>query len=415
MVKKAISTSIGILASTIVLTTVLLARIEPLNLKRTTFSFQVHTTLPTDPAFYVHANDKTLKQCSVDLSSVNTTVMATYPAYIDYKGQRYEFSIVVEDTVPPKLQLKDGQTVVSCFLGQKVYAKDLVTVVDDSDVNVLFKLENGDTVSYIEIEKEGRKEYRIVAIDASGNEQSPVRVILDASKDTTKPVISGIDPTSVKQNSKFNPLEGVSANDNVDGDLTSQIKVTGQVDVRTIGEYLLTYEVEDTSHNKTVVTRKIIVNQDGQSGQNDIDNGPFLTTQQVASRNQKVEQLMKNELNIFADYKFIEALNAYLTSHFEISEEASSSYDVLCQGQGNRIALSRATKVILDARGLENYIVYGKQKDMVWNMVKIGNNYRHLDIYGNYISNDLKYVFLKKTSELDSVYDFDHTKYPICK
>ncbi|MCR4611382.1 MAG: polysaccharide deacetylase family protein [Lachnospiraceae bacterium] len=52
---------------------------------------------------------------------------------------------------------------------------------------------------------------------------------------------------------------GYSANDNVDGDLTSQITVEGTVDVHKEGSYTLTYKVADSSKNETVVTRTVNV------------------------------------------------------------------------------------------------------------------------------------------------------------
>ena len=54
---------------------------------------------------------------------------------------------------------------------------------------------------------------------------------------------------------------GVAVNDSVDGDLTSQIKVTGKVHVNKLGEYQLKYNVEDASGNaaKELVRNVIVV------------------------------------------------------------------------------------------------------------------------------------------------------------
>jgi len=59
-------------------------------------------------------------------------------------------------------------------------------------------------------------------------------------------------------NEKFNdPL--YQAIDNVDGDLTNEVKVTGEVNTTKEGEYLLTYEVKDKSGNIAKKVRKVIV------------------------------------------------------------------------------------------------------------------------------------------------------------
>lgn len=52
---------------------------------------------------------------------------------------------------------------------------------------------------------------------------------------------------------------GYKATDNKDGDLTASVKVTGEVDIKTLGEYKLNYEVKDGSGNKTKVTRVVRV------------------------------------------------------------------------------------------------------------------------------------------------------------
>ena len=54
---------------------------------------------------------------------------------------------------------------------------------------------------------------------------------------------------------------GATATDNVDGDLTSSISITGTVDASTVGTYTLTYSVTDAASNSASTTRTVIVNQ----------------------------------------------------------------------------------------------------------------------------------------------------------
>lgn len=53
-------------------------------------------------------------------------------------------------------------------------------------------------------------------------------------------VLSGVDDVTVEQDSEFEPLVGVSATDDVDGDVTDAVKVSGSVDAAKPGEYVLT-------------------------------------------------------------------------------------------------------------------------------------------------------------------------------
>lgn len=74
-----------------------------------------------------------------------------------------------------------------------------------------------------------------------------------------KPVIVGAENITVNKGDKFDPMTGVTANDKEDGDLTSKIKILGNVDVNKEGEYKLTYSVTDNFGNISTVTRVVNV------------------------------------------------------------------------------------------------------------------------------------------------------------
>ena len=52
---------------------------------------------------------------------------------------------------------------------------------------------------------------------------------------------------------------GYEAKDNYDGDLTKEVKISGSVDIKKEGEYILTYSVKDNSGNKTIEKRNVKV------------------------------------------------------------------------------------------------------------------------------------------------------------
>ena len=82
------------------------------------------------------------------------------------------------------------------------------------------------------------------------------------SNDTTPPVITliGSANVSVTQGDNYTD-EGATATDDVDGDLTSSISVSGNVDTDIIGNYILTYSVSDSSGNSTSATRNVEVTE----------------------------------------------------------------------------------------------------------------------------------------------------------
>lgn len=81
-----------------------------------------------------------------------------------------------------------------------------------------------------------------------------------SSKDTTKPVITlnGEREITIRQGSAYNE-PGYHATDNVDGDITASVKVSGTVDINKEGTYTLTYTVTDKAGNRSEMVRKINV------------------------------------------------------------------------------------------------------------------------------------------------------------
>src|SRR6185369_2806296 len=99
--------------------------------------------------------------------------------------------------------------------------------------------------------------------DAAGNPAVAVTrtVNVVAAADTTLPTItlSGANPLTLTQGTPYSE-PGYSATDNVDGNITSNVAVSGNLDTNTVGQYILTYNVSDAAGNPAVeVTRTMNV------------------------------------------------------------------------------------------------------------------------------------------------------------
>ncbi|CCV65079.1 hypothetical protein BN85300580 [Paracholeplasma brassicae] len=79
------------------------------------------------------------------------------------------------------------------------------------------------------------------------------------NKDTVKPVITGANSVTINVGTPFDPTDGVEAEDDVDGVLTDQITITGEVDINKPGDYILTYRVKDKSDNEAIAQRVVTV------------------------------------------------------------------------------------------------------------------------------------------------------------
>ncbi|CAM3811532.1 immunoglobulin-like domain-containing protein [Parendozoicomonas haliclonae] len=91
----------------------------------------------------------------------------------------------------------------------------------------------------------------------SDNNTTTAKRVIDVHSE--KPVLSGVKDLTLQLNANFAPLAGVSASDAEDGDLTADIKVTGQVDSATVGVYQLEYAVTDSADQTVTATRKVRV------------------------------------------------------------------------------------------------------------------------------------------------------------
>jgi hypothetical protein len=92
--------------------------------------------------------------------------------------------------------------------------------------------------------------------------QSEINVLFgNYANDTTAPTISltGSSTINLTVGDTFTD-PGATATDNVDGDLTSSIAVSGIVDTSTAGTYVVTYSVSDAAGNTSTVDRTIVVN-----------------------------------------------------------------------------------------------------------------------------------------------------------
>ena len=126
------------------------------------------------------------------------------------------------------------------------YVEEGFTATDNYD---------GDVTSLVASEiKDGKVYYSVT--DSSGNTATAERTII--YKDVIAPVIILTDGNNIVRDKGSDYTEpGYSATDECDGDLTNNVTVSGSVDGRTYGTYILTYNVTDSSGNIGEVKRTV--------------------------------------------------------------------------------------------------------------------------------------------------------------
>lgn len=98
------------------------------------------------------------------------------------------------------------------------------------------------------------------SIEDNTEDDNGVEPPVDVTPETNeKPVINAKD-LELKIGDKFDALNGVTAYDKEDGDLTSSIKVIeNTVDTKKAGKYKVTYKVTDSDNNETTLTINVTV------------------------------------------------------------------------------------------------------------------------------------------------------------
>ena len=193
--------------------------------------------------------DVTVKS-NVDTSKVGK-YKVTYTLTHGNKTYTDSRTVLVEDKTAPEIKLKgDAKITVS---DMKFYKESGATVTDNYD---------GDISESVEIAKRkvSSEKYNIVYTvkDAAGNKASIIREV--EIKDIVKPVIKLKNNATIyiNQGGKYTE-HGATATDDMDGDLTDSLKVSGTVNTAILGTYNVSYTVKDSSGNKTTVTRRVIV------------------------------------------------------------------------------------------------------------------------------------------------------------
>lgn len=170
----------------------------------------------------------------------------TYSAQLRSLHASASRTVRVVDTQCPVITLAPDDP--EDLLPGKIYVEAGFTATDNYDGDI--------TDRVIREETEGLVTYSV--LDSSGNPACVEREI--PIVDRTPPVITlqGGTDFSFPLGTCFED-PGYSADDNIDGDLTSAVQTSGEVDWLTPGIYPVTYSVQDAMGNTTAVTRNFTV------------------------------------------------------------------------------------------------------------------------------------------------------------
>ncbi len=187
-------------------------------------------------------------------------------------------TVHVVDNVPPVVEAVKGP--VSLKQGEKVRAEDLIlSAEDETETSVSF----GDGSEEIVCDEDGTKTVTVIVTDLGGNETKSEVVLEVESVDITPPVIAGAEDVILKVGENFDPMEGVTASDDRDGDTAVEIVSGTAPDMTHAGSSSIVYRAVDSSGNETTLTRNVAV-YDQVSGEGDLRFGLLWNAAGVAGQ-----------------------------------------------------------------------------------------------------------------------------------
>ncbi len=171
------------------------------------------------------------------------------------EGYGYRMIEVVARNTAPVLR---GVESVTIEQGSRFDPRQGITAFDKEDGDISYKIRFS---GQLNTHMPGIYTLTYSVTDRQGLKATAERTVTVREKVNTAPVLSGIAPVTIDLDSFFNARQGVTASDQEDGNLTSKIKVLGQVNTRKSGVYTLTYSVTDGDGLKTTAERTITVQE----------------------------------------------------------------------------------------------------------------------------------------------------------
>lgn len=366
---------------------------------------------------------------ATDLSNVTFNVPGTYEVSVYFTGtdgvtKTYVSKITVKDTTPPVGTPVD----VTLNIGEKadvlLFVRD---VVDVTDVSLSF-------VKAPDTKKAGQQSVTLKLRDKGGNETllNSILTVIDPSSgatpvpqvtpeptptpyvDDVPPVIEGAQDINVYVGDSVSYKKGVTVTDN-SGEEPELVIDNSQVKLNEIGRYPVFYSATDSTGNKTTVTVYVTVEE-----KPDDNKYSEATVKRRAAKivDEIITPGMSETEKCVAIYKYVRNHMGYKESK-DMDDVNKAAFIAMTDGIGDCYIYYSLTKVILDAAGLENQMVYIERANGThhyWCLVHISSGWYHFDTVPRKAGGDFCLLtdaeILAYSKKHSSSHAFDQSKYP---
>ncbi|WP_240522857.1 S-layer homology domain-containing protein [Bacillus cereus] len=195
----------------------------------------------------------------------------------------------------PTISFKNEDVVA--YVGDTFNPSDYVTATDAEDGDITSLVELYDAKSGMRVSsftQEGTYRMDFSVEDSDGNlalEEKMVKVLPKKQVEDQAPVLTVPAETTITAGTEFKAMNGVSATDKEDGNITSKVTYSGTVDSNTPGVYEVTYKVTDAKGHEVTAKQKVTV-----KGKEEADNSVFTDVPKGHWSENAINYLAKNGL-----------------------------------------------------------------------------------------------------------------------
>ncbi len=324
--------------------------------------------------------------------------IGTYETQVSGEYSPIPLEIVIVDTTPPRLKLREFTT----YIGALPEPQSLIeSCYDKSDVQISYQTKP-------DVSKAGDLTVGIIAIDASGN-KTVEKTVLHVKRDNDAPVIYGVKNLTAYEGDSISYRQGVYAEDAHDGKVTVTVDAS-KVKTSTAGTYKVTYTATDKQGNTAKKTANVTIKAITIDAVNPLADKIIaqITTKSMTER-QKARAIY--------DWCIKNIRYSTTTSHL-MGYFAKAAYSGFKLGYGNCYTYYAVASVLLTRAGITNTMIQRNStvNPHYWNLVQIGGKWYHFDTCPQPSPHKLE-VFLLTTNELSKFtkqgyYSFTKSKYP---
>jgi len=202
-------------------------------------------------------NENVSDSININNSGVNTSIPGIYYVTYNITNNYGDTTIIREvevvDTKPPEIVLV-GNNPLDIIIGD-TYTELGAYVLDNVDGNISDKVQISGTVDTSVL---GTYVLTYIVNDSSGNTSTLTRTVNVIDAENPIIILMGYSTEYVEAKTIYNE-PGFTAIDKLDGDISSNILVTGAVDTNIIDTYVLTYTITNSKGKTNTATRTVVV------------------------------------------------------------------------------------------------------------------------------------------------------------